>query len=424
MRKSNLVLDRTEGTEEEAADAPAPGRAPARDGIDDRVQGWWDQLTHAKARDLYCYGMTVDELLPDGRVVVAGKPMLMFASYSYLGLIGHPKIDGAATEAISRYGTGTHGVRLLAGTLPVHRELERAIARFKGTEDALTFSSGYATNLAAITALLTRRDVVICDSLDHASIVDGAVLSRSTFWRFQHNDLGGLERRLQRAGDRGKLVVTDAVFSMDGDVADLPGIVDLCRRHGARLMVDEAHSLGVLGKTGRGVEEHFGMAAGIDIKMGTLSKTIPSAGGYLAGSAKLINMYRHHSRPYIFSAAITPAQAAAATAALQVIEEEPHRVAKVQHNAARLVSGLKAMGLNTLRSETPIVPMICGSQERAYAAARHCHRRGLFVLPVTHPAVPEGLSRLRLTTSALHGDEDIDEALGILESAARAVGLS
>lgn len=389
----------------------------------DRLRHWVDYIDELRRNDLYYFGMTVDELLANGRVRVGDRDMLMLASYSYLGLVGHPRIDQAAKDAIDRYGTGTHGVRLLAGTLPVHRELERELARFKGTEDAITFASGYATNVAAITTIMGRHDVVICDAYDHASIIDGALLSRAELRRFRHNDLEHLETCLRRAGDKSKLVVVDAVFSMDGDIIELPRVIELCRRYGARLMVDEAHSVGVLGATGRGIEEHFGITEGIDVKMGTLSKTIPAAGGYLAGSAELINLYRHTARPYIFSAAITPPQAAAALTALLVMQDEPERVAKVQHNARRLLEGLRQLGLDTLRSETPIIPLICGAREKAYEAARYCHQRGLFVLPVVSPAVPEGLSRLRIATNAAHTDEDLDHALGIFADAAKAIGL-
>ena len=262
----------------------------------------WD-LDYYKTEGLYFYLEQVEEILPNGRVMVKDHgEMIMLGSYSYLGLIGHPKIESAAKAAIEQFGTGTHGVRLLAGTLPIHNQLEERIARFKRTDAAITFSSGYVTNVGTISSLLRRNDVVISDKINHASIVDGCLLSMGKMVRFRHNDMDHLETRLkQTPTDVRKLVVVDAVFSMDGDIINLPRVHELCRQYGAYLMVDEAHSIGVLGKYGHGIEEHFGMPPdSIDIKMGTLSKTIPSAGGYVAGSHDLINFLRHEARGFIF----------------------------------------------------------------------------------------------------------------------------
>ncbi len=296
-----------------------------------------------KDADLYFYNQPVSELRGGARVLVNGREMGMFASYSYLGLIGHPRINAAAKAAVDQFGTGTHGVRTLAGTLTLHNELEETIAAFKHAEAAVTFSSGYATNLSVIATLLGRGDYVISDKLNHASIVDGCLMSGAKFLRFRHNDMEALEARLQQMPDgAAKLVVVDAVFSMDGDVIDFPKLVALCRQYHAWLMVDEAHSVGVLGQTGRGIEEHFGMPDTIDIKMGTLSKTIPSVGGYIAGRKDLINYLRHSTRAYIFSAALPPAQAAAAKAAFEVILDEPWRVEKLRANGQQFINGLKA----------------------------------------------------------------------------------
>ena len=348
----------------------------------------------------------------------------MFASYSYLGLIGHPKINAAAEAALAEFGTGTHGVRLLAGTLKLHNELEATIADFKHTEDAVTYSSGYVTNQAAISTMVGRHDVVICDKLDHASIVDGCLLSGADLLRFRHNDMADLERCLKKSDGRpAKLVVVDAVFSMDGDIVNLPEVVELCRKYGAWLMVDEAHSIGVLGKTGRGIEEHFGLGNVIDLKMGTLSKTIPSVGGYLAGSRDLMRLFRHESRAFIFSAALPPAQAAAAKAAFEVILEEPERVEALRKNAARFTGGLQRMGFDTMRTETAIVPILCGTDERAFSMVRDCQHDNIFVLPVVSPAVPEGLARLRATVTAVHTASDIDTALAVFEKAGKRSGI-
>ncbi|MCX7681437.1 MAG: aminotransferase class I/II-fold pyridoxal phosphate-dependent enzyme [Anaerolineae bacterium] len=381
------------------------------------------RVTEAQQAGLYFYLQPLEEL--DGAWVTAnGRRMLNFASYSYLSLLGHPKIEAAAHKAVARYGTGTHGVRILAGSLPLHEELEETIARFKNAEAAIAYSSGYVTNLATISSLVGRGDVVICDKYDHASIVDGCLLSGAKFVRFPHNDMAALEQRLQQADPQaGKLVVVDAVFSMDGDIINLPEVSRLCRQYGAMLMVDEAHSLGVLGETGRGIEEHFGLEQAIDVKMGTLSKTIPSVGGYVAGSRELITYLKHTARGFVFSAALPPAQAAAACASFEVMEEEPERVKKLHRNVELFLNGLKALGFNTLNSETPIVPIICGEDERAYRMTRLCQEENIFVLPVISPAVPAGLARLRATVTTAHTEADIAYALEVFEKAGREVGL-
>ncbi len=286
------------------------------DTIAQRVTAMNKRVQIIQENDLYYYNQPISELRGGSRVLVNGREMGMFASYSYLGLVGHPKINEAAKAAIDKYGTGTHGVRLLAGSLIIHKELEETIAEFKKAEAAVTYSSGYATNLTVISTLLGRGDYVICDKLNHASIVDGCIMSGAKFLRFKHNDMEALENRLEKIpSDATKLVIADSVFSMDGDIVDFPKVVELCQKYGAWLMIDEAHSVGVLGKMGTGIEEHFDMEGTIDIKMGTLSKTIPSVGGYIAGKNELIEYFKHASRAYIFSAALPPAQTAAANAA-------------------------------------------------------------------------------------------------------------
>ncbi len=394
------------------------------DNISKRIEMMVERVNHYKSRNLYYYNIPVKELRGGSRVLVDGREMIMFASYSYLGLIGHPRINKAAKEAIDKYGTGTHGVRTLAGSLPVHVDLEQTIAEFKHTEAAIVFSSGYVTNLGVIAALVGRGDYVISDKYNHASIVDGILLSGATLKRYPHNDMQALEETLQEIpSDATKLVVTDAVFSMDGDIVDLPKLVELCRKYNAWLMVDEAHSVGVLGRTGRGIEEHFGMENVIDIKMGTLSKTIPSVGGYIAGKKELIDYLRHSVRGYIFSAALPPAQAAAAAEAFRVIMDEPWRVEKLRENTNLFLKGLKERGFDTLYSQTAIVPIICGDDDTAYELTRACHERGLFVLPVVSPAVPKHLARLRTTVTAAHEPDEIEQAMDLIADAAREIGL-
>ncbi len=393
-------------------------------GIQARIRAMDERVNRLRENDMYFYNMPVSELKGSTEVVIGGRTMLMLASYGYLGLLGHARINAAARAALEKYGSGTHGVRALAGTLELHLDLERTIAGFKHAEDAVTFSSGYVTNLAAISTLVGRHDMVFCDKYDHASIVDGCLLSGAELKRFRHNDMEHLETLLRRHSDRPtKLVIVDAVFSMDGDIIDLPRTAELCQKYGAQLMMDEAHSVGVLGESGRGVEEHFGMHDCVDVKMGTLSKTIPSVGGYIAGSRGLINLLKHAARGFIFSAAIPPAQVAAAKAAFEVILDEPDRILRVQRNAKQFIGGLNRAGFDTMQSETAIVPVLCGTDEKAYKMVRLCQREGIFVLPVVSPAVPEGMARLRATVTAGHTTAQIDRALAVLEAVGKQVGL-
>lgn len=394
------------------------------DAIAQRIHILNKRVEDMRKGDLYFYNLPVAEMRGGAHVLVNGREMTMYASYSYLGLVGHPRINAAAKDAIDRFGSGTHGVRTLAGTLTVHRELEETIAEFKGTEAAITYSSGYATNLSVISTLVGRGDYVISDKLNHASIVDGCLMSGAKFLRFNHNDMEALEWRLNQANEgAAKLVVADAVFSMDGDIVNFPRMVELCRNYNAWLMIDEAHSLGVLGKTGRGIEEHFGMEGTIDIKMGTLSKTIPSVGGYIAGRKEVVDYLRHASRAYIFSAALPPAQTAAANEAFKVILDEPWRIERLAINTQRFIEGLKERGFDTLQTETAIVPVICGTDDLAFEMTRAAHRQDVFVLPVVSPAVPQGMARLRATVTAAHELDDIDRAMDVIENAGREVGL-
>jgi 8-amino-7-oxononanoate synthase len=396
----------------------------ADDSVMQRIRAMNRRVDEGQQAGLYFYNQPVSELRGGARVLVNGREMGMYASYSYLGLIGHPRINQAAKTAVEKFGTGTHGVRSLAGSLTIHKELEETIAAFKDAEAAITFSSGYVTNLTVVSTLVGRGDYVISDKLNHASIVDGCLMSGARFLRFRHNDMDALEQRLGSIPPRSaKLVVTDSVFSMDGDIIDFPRMVALCRQYDAWLMVDEAHSLGVLGQSGRGIEEHFGMPGTIDIKMGTLSKTIPSVGGYVAGNQELIKFLRHASRAYIFSAALPPAQVAAARAAFEVILDEPWRVEKLRHNTRQFIRGLQQRGFDTMRTETAIVPVLCGQDEVAYRMTRDSQLNDIFVLPVVSPAVPPGLARLRATITAAHEPDEIEHAMDVVEAAGYQNGL-
>ncbi len=389
-----------------------------------RVAAMVNRVEGMKENDEYYYNMPVTEMRGGSKVMVDGREMGMYASYSYLGLVGHPRINKAAQDAVAKYGTGTHGVRTLAGTLDLHRELEDTIAEFKNAEAAVTYTSGYVTNLTAISTLVGRGDYVFSDKLNHASIVDGCMTSGAKFRRFKHNDMESLERMVASApADAAKMVVADAVFSMDGDIIDLPRMVEICQKYDAWLMMDEAHSVGVLGVNGRGIEEHFDMPGTVDIKMGTLSKTIPSVGGYIAGKKDMITYLRHASRAYIFSAALPPAQAAAAKEAFKVILDEPWRIEKLNANTEQFIGGLKARGFDTMLTETAIVPVLCGADETAYAVTRHAQKNNLFVLPVVSPAVPVGLARLRATVLASHEPDDIEYAMDVIAEAGKDIGI-
>jgi glycine C-acetyltransferase len=383
-----------------------------------------DRVSKAKDNDLYFYNQPVEEILPGMKVRVHGREMGMYASYSYLGLVNHPRINEAAKKAVDQFGTGTHGVRSLAGTLTIHTELEETIADFKHAEAALTYSSGYATNLSVISTLMGRGDYVFSDKLNHASIVDGCLMSGAEFRRFRHNDMEHLDGLLRNApADVAKLVIADSVFSMDGDIIDLPKVLELCRKYNTWLMIDEAHSVGVLGEKGTGIEEYFGLGDVIDIKMGTLSKTIPSVGGYVAARKEIVSYLRHASRAYIFSAALPPAQAAAANESFKVILDEPWRIERLNQNTKQFIGGLKSMGFDTMLSETAIVPVLCGDDEIAFAMTREAQHHDVFVLPVVSPAVPEGLARLRATVTAAHDPSEIERAMDVIGEAGKKLGV-
>ena len=394
------------------------------DTVTRRMRAMADRVSKMKEHNFYFYNQPVTEILDGMKVRVNGRVMGMYASYSYLGLVGHPRINEAAKKAIDEYGTGTNGVRTLAGTLTIHNELEETIANFKHTDAALTYSSGYATNLTVVSTMMGRGDYVFSDKLNHASIVDGCLMSGAEFRRFRHNDMEHLENLLKNApADVAKMVIADSVFSMDGDIIDLPTMVELCRKYNAWLMIDEAHSVGVLGEKGTGIEEHFNLYGAIDIKMGTLSKTIPSVGGYVAANKELVAYLRHASRAYIFSAALPPAQAAAANEAFKIILDEPWRIERLNQNTKQFIGGLKGMGFDTMLTETAIVPVLCGEDETAFALTSEAQHNDVFVLPVVSPAVPEGQARLRATVTAAHEPSEIERAMDVIGEAGKRLGI-
>ena len=391
--------------------------------LKDRIDAVNQRAKTMKENDTFFWLKTIENS-SQPRVLVEQKEKIILASYNYLALIDHPKLKEAGMKAIERYGTGTSGVRFLSGTTEVHKKLEEKIASFKSADDAITYTSGYVTNLAAITALYQRGDLVIIDKIDHASIIDGCILSGARYKTFLHNDMERLENLLIDSDNFvNKIIIVDGVYSMDGDVANLPEISRLAKKYHAKVMVDEAHSIGVLGKTGHGIEEYFGLENAVDIHMGTLSKTIPSVGGYIAGDKDMIDYLRHNSRPFIFSAPIPPVNAAVAIAALEVIEEEPERVQNLHKNMERFRKGIQSMGYNIGNSTTAIIPIIIGGEEETLQLCKIVNEQGVFICPILFPAVSKGTSRLRSHILTNHRIEDIDEALDIFEKAGKQLGM-
>jgi len=399
---------------------------PGNSGVAAMLLEYEERVSHfnrMREQDRYFFHTTISDF--DGTFVeVQGRRMLMFCSYSYLGLVGHPEVNEAVKAAVHAFGAGCHGARGIAGNTSIHEELEREIAGFLQSESALVFNTGYVTNLATVAALVRKGDWVIGDEYNHASIADGCAFSSAQAVTFKHNDMGSLEARLREAGKRNKLVVVDAVFSMEGDVAPLPEIHSLCRRYDAMLMVDEAHSLGVLGVTGRGIQEHFSLAPdAIDIKMGTLSKSLGSCGGYIAAKPLIIDYLRHSARGHVFSGATPVPQVKAALSALRILQREPERVDRLQLNTRRFVRGLRTLGFQLPPTQTPIVPILCETAETTITMTARCREEGLFLVPVIYPAVPMNAPRLRASVTAAHSDADIDLALAILARVGREVGL-
>jgi len=374
------------------------------------------------AAGLYPYFHVVEsEQSPE--VIVEGKKMIMLGSNNYLGLTNHPKVKEAAIEAVKKYGSGCAGTRFLNGTLGIHVKLEEKLASFFRKDAALTFSTGYQTNLGIISSLAGKHDVVIIDKLDHASIIDACRLSYAEVKKFRHSDMTSLEYILKECGNRGKLVVVDGVYSMEGDIAPLPEIVKLCKKYGARLMVDDAHGIGVLGQTGRGTAEHFGLEKEVDIIMGTYSKSLASIGGFVAASEEVIHYIKHTSRPLIFSASPPPASVAAVIAALDIIDQEPERRAQLWHNTNKMMKALKQMGYDTGIAETPIIPLVMGEMDRAFMMWKALYDEGVFVTPIVPPATTPGRCLIRTSYMATHTDEMLDRVLAVIEKAGRSIGV-
>jgi 8-amino-7-oxononanoate synthase len=381
------------------------------------------RVIDARAAGLYPYYRALSSA-QDPVVRCGDRELVMLGSNNYLGLANHPEVKEAAAIALAEYGTGVAGSRLLNGTLDLHVELEERLAQFTRRESALVFSTGFQVNLGVLSSLLGRRDVAVLDALDHACIIDGCRLGFGRTLKYRHNDMRDLERKLDQIQEgAGILIVVDGVFSMEGDVAPLPEIVRLARAHGARLMVDDAHGLGVFGESGRGTPEHFGVEDEVDLLMGTFSKSLATVGGFVAGDAHVINHIRHTARSGIFSAALPPACVAAAGKALDIVEREPERRKQLWENARYLKRELTRLGFDTGDSTSPVIPVVVGDDDDVYRATIRLQELGVFANPVVSPAVPRGRAMIRTSCIATHTREHLDRALDAVHQMGRELGL-
>jgi len=359
----------------------------------------------------------------DPEVMMDGKKVVMCGSNNYLGLASHPKVKEAASKAVDRYGTGCAGSRFLNGTLDLHVELEEKLAGFFRKEEALVYATGYQTNLGVISALVGRGDVVLSDRQNHASIVDGCRLSYGDLKKFRHNDPKDLERLLVSEKDRNKLVIVDGVFSMEGDIAPLDEIVALKGKYDFGIMVDDAHGIGVLGKTGRGTAEHFGVEDESDVIMGTYSKSLATIGGFVAASSEIIEFLKHVSRSMMFSASLAPGMAAAVSAALDIIDQEPERRDQLWKNTEKMMEGFTSMGFDIGDAATPIIPVIVGDDMLTFQVALMLQEEGVFANPIVSPATPPGRALIRTSFMATHTFEQLDRVLEAFDKVGKAVGL-
>ena len=383
----------------------------------------YDVPQKAKAAGVYPYFRPISSD-QDTVVQIDGKPVLMFGSNSYLGLTNHPKIKEGSIKAVEKYGTGCAGSRFLNGTLDIHIELEEKLAKLVGKEEALVYATGFTVNSGVVPCLGGREDYLLLDRLNHASIIEGSRLSMAKQFKYRHNDMEQLEKFLQQCEpDKIKLIVADGVFSMEGDLAKLPEMVDLAKKYNASIMIDEAHSLGVFGETGAGVCEHFGVQNDVELVMGTFSKSLATIGGFIASNKDVINYLKHNSRTLIFSASITPAAAGAVLAALEVMEEEKWRQKALWDNTHRMLQAFKDKGFETGHTTTPIIPLYVRDNEKTFRLTRMLMDDGVFVNPVVSPAVPSQDTLIRISLMATHTFDQIDEAVEKIAINARKLGI-
>ena len=390
--------------------------------------GIFDKCTNYKDPDkvieagVYPYFRMI-ESQQDPVVMMDGREVIMCGSNNYLGLTSHPKVKESAIEAIRKYGTGCAGSRFLNGTLDIHVQLEEKLARFFRKEDALVFATGYQTNLGVLSAVVGRGDVAISDRLNHASIVDGLRLSLGEVMKFKHNDMEDLDRVLEGTRDKNKMVVVDGVFSMEGDISPMDQMVALRQKHDFGIMVDDAHGVGVLGQTGRGTAEHFGIEEDVDIIMGTYSKSLGTIGGFVVASADIIKYLKHVSRSMIFSASLAPALVAAVSTALDIIDQEPERREKLWANTSKMMEGFKSYGFDIGDAASPIIPVVVKEDMLAFKMALMLQEEGVFANPVVSPATPPGRALMRTSYMATHTDEHLDRVLEAFAKVGRQLGL-
>lgn len=375
----------------------------------------YDAPQKAKAAGVYPYFRKI-ESEQDTEVLINGKKVLMFGSNSYLGLTNHPKVIEAAVAATKKYGTGCAGSRFLNGTLDIHIALEDRLAKFVGKDEAIIYSTGFQVNLGVASCLTGREDYILWDELDHASIIEGCRLSMSKKIKYKHNDMESLEKKLQMCDpDKVKLIITDGVFSMEGDVANLPKICELAKKYNAAVYVDEAHGIGVFGNQGRGTCDHFGVTKDVDLIMGTFSKSFAALGGFIATDSVTANYLRHNSRSYIFSASITPASTAAVNAALDIMESEPERIEHLWKVTNYALEGFRNIGCEIGHTSTPIIPLFIRDNDKTFAVTRDLLEDGIFVNPVVSPAVPSQDTLIRFSLMATHTVEQVDRALECIQ---------
>lgn len=383
----------------------------------------YDAPQKAKALGVYPYFRAISSD-QDTVVMIDGKPVLMFGSNSYLGLTNHPRIKEGSIKATEKYGTGCAGSRFLNGTLDIHLELEERLAKLVGKDEAMVYATGFTVNSGVIPCLCGREDYLLLDKLNHASIIEGSRLSLAKQFKYKHNDMESLEKFLKNCdSDKIKLIVSDGVFSMEGDVCELPEIMKLAKKYNASVMIDEAHSLGFFGENGAGVCEHFGMSKDVELIMGTFSKSLATIGGFIASNKDVINYLRHHSRTFIFSASITPAATGAVLAALDVMQEETWRPKQLWANTNRMISSLRAAGFEMSNTTTPIIPLYVRDNEKTFRLTSMLMQDGVFVNPVVSPAVPSEDTLIRISLMATHTFDQIDEAVEKITKNAKLLGI-
>ncbi len=386
----------------------------------ENLLGWIDEEREQLANAGLLFNIRTIESPMDAWVTIDGRRLLNFCANNYLGLANHPRIREAAKDAIDRYGIGPGAVRVIAGTMGLHLELEQQLAAFKQAEACITFQSGFMANVAVVPALVGRGDVIFSDELNHASIIDASRLSRAEIVRYAHNDVADLRQKIAETQTyRRRLIITDGVFSMDGDIAPLPTLVEVAEEHGILLMVDDAHGEGVLGKGGRGIVDHFDLHGRVHVEVGTLSKAFGVVGGLVAGDRRIIEWLRQRARPFLFSSAMTVPDVAACLEATKMLQESTALVDQLWHNADVLKAALVSMGFNIGLSETPIVPIMLGEAPLAQKFSRRLFEEGLFAAPIGFPTVAMGKARIRVMNSASHSQEDLEQALDIFQRVGR-----